>query len=99
MVYRPSLGIQHAFSPTLSGKAQFGYFWQSPEKGSTTGGLYYDVSLSQTVGKTTYTLLSQGGYSTDYFTAQNRGFTQTYKVIGKISHQLLQKMSVGLFGS
>ena len=98
-VYRPSIGIQHAFSPTLSGKAQFGYFWQSPEKGSTTGGLYYDVSLSQIVGKTTYTLLSQGGYQEDYFTAQNRGFTKTYKVLGRISHQLLQKMSVGPYSS
>ena len=27
-VHRPSLGITHAFSPTLSGRAQLGYFWQ-----------------------------------------------------------------------
>jgi hypothetical protein len=98
-VYRPSFGIQHAFSSTLSGKAQFGYFWQSPEKGPTMTGFYYDVSLSQIAGKTTYTLLSQGGYQEDYFTSQNRGLTETYKVLGRISHQLLQKMSVGLFSS
>jgi len=45
-VYRPSLGISHAFTPTLTSRAQLGYFWQVPSKGSTTGGFYYDASLS-----------------------------------------------------
>ncbi len=99
MVYRPSLGIQHAFSPTLSGKGQFGYFWQSPEKGPTTGGFYYDASLTQLVKKTTYTLSSQGGYTEDYFTSQNLGFSKYYRAIGRIDHHLLERMSVGLFGS
>ncbi len=99
MVYRPSLGIQHAFSPTLSGKGEFGYYWQRPEKGSTTGGFYYDVSLTQLVKKTTFTLSSQGGYQEDFFTSQNLGFTKDYRAIGTINHQLFQKMSVGLLGS
>ena len=99
LVYRPSLGIQHAFNPTLSGKAQFGYFWHNPERGSTTSGFYYDVNLTQLVKKTTYTLSSQGGYTEDYFTSQNLGFSKSYRVIGRIDHQLFEKMSVGLFSS
>jgi len=98
-VHRPSLGIEHAFSPTLSGSLQGGYFWQKPQRGSTTGGPFFNVSLTQQAEKTTYTLSLQGGYTEDYFTAQNLGFTKYYRGIGTISHRLLERMTVGLSGS
>jgi hypothetical protein len=98
-VYRPSLGISHAFTSTLTGSLQFGYFWQIPSIGSTTGGLYYDASLSQRTKRTTYTVLFQGGYNEDYFTAENLGFSKYHRVIGTISHQLIERMTVGLSGS
>jgi hypothetical protein len=98
-VYRPSLGIAHEFSPTLTGSLQLGYFWQIPSIGSTTGGLYYDASLSQRTKRTTYTVLFQGGYNEDYFTAENLGFSKYHRVIGTISHQLIERMTVGLSGS
>lgn len=99
VVYRPSVGIEHAFSPTLSGRAQFGYFWQNPNKGPTTDAFFYDVSLTKRTGKTTYTISSQGGYTEDYFTSENLGFTKYYRVIGRVTHQLLQRMNIGFFGS
>jgi hypothetical protein len=99
LVYRPSIGIEHAFTSTLSGRAQLGYFWQDPEKGSTTNGFSYDVSLTQRAERTTYTASFQGGYTEDYFTAENLGFNKYHRAIGSITHQLLQKMTVGLFGS
>lgn len=98
-IHRPSLGISHAFSPTLSGSVQAGYYWQNPERGATTDGLFYDVSVSQRTRRTTYTLLFQGGYREDYFTAENLGFTKYYRAIGRVSHQLLQRMNIGLFSS
>jgi hypothetical protein len=99
VVHRPSLGIEHAFSPTLSGRAQAGYFWQDPDQGSTTDGLYYDLALTQRAQKTTYTIASQGGYIEDYFTAENLGFTRYYRGIGTVTHQLLQRMTIGLTSS
>lgn len=98
-VHRPSLGIAHDFSPTLSGKAQLGYFWQVPSVGSKERGAYYDVSLSQRTKRTTYTILFQGGYNEDYFTAENLGFSKYHRGIGTISHQLKERMTVGLSGS
>jgi len=98
-VYRPSLGIQHAFSSTLSGTAQLGYFWQDPEKGSTKSGFFYDTNLSQRADKTTYTISIQGGYTEDLFSAQNLGFAKYHRAIGTITHQVLQRMSVGLLSS
>jgi uncharacterized protein (PEP-CTERM system associated) len=98
-VHRPSLGFQHAFSPTLSSSVQGGYFWQKPGEGSSQKGYFYDLSLTQRAEKTTYALSLQGGYTEDYFTAQNLGFTKYYRGIGTISHQLLERMTVGLSGS
>ena len=98
-VHRPSLGIEHAFSPTLSGRAQLGYFWQNPEKGSKAGGFFYDISATQRAERTTYTLLFQGGYAEDYFTAQNLGFTKYHRGIGTVTHRLQERMTVGLSGS
>lgn len=98
-VHRPSLGMEHAFSPTLSGRGQIGYFWQNPSRGSTTGGVYYELLLAQRAEKTTYTLSLQGGYVEEYFTAENLGFTKSHRLIGSISHRPLERMTVGLRGS
>lgn len=98
-VHNPSLGIQYQFSPTLTGTAQVGYFWQIPEQGSGAGGPSFNLSLTKSAQRTTYSLSFQGGYTEDYFTAQNRGFVKTYMVYGTISHKLTDKMTVGVNGS
>jgi predicted porin len=99
LVYRPSIGIEHAFSSTLSARVQGGYYWADPQKGSTVDGPFFDLLLRQRAQRTTYTLSLQGGYTEDFFTAENQGFTQYYRTIGSVTHQLLQRMSVGLYGS
>jgi hypothetical protein len=98
-VYHPSLGIQYQFSPTLSGTAQVGYFWEIPVQGGKTQGPSFNLSLAKSAEKTTYTLSFVGGYTEDYITAQNLGFTKTYAGYGTIKHQLTQRTSVGLTGS
>jgi hypothetical protein len=98
-VYNPSVGIQYQFSPTLSGTAQVGYFWQVPVRGDGEQGPTFNLNLSKKTEKTTYTLSFVGGYTEDYGTAQNLGFTQTYTLYGTISHRLMEKLTVGLNGS
>jgi hypothetical protein len=97
-VYRPSFGIAHAFSPTLSAQAQAGYFRQDPSRGSTEDGFFYSVVVTQRAKKTTYTLGLQGGYIEDYFTAENLGFAKYNQAIGTITHQLAQRVSATLSG-
>ena len=97
-IHRPSIGIEHAFSPTLTARVQGGYFWQNPERGSERKGHVFDVSLAQRAEKTTYTVLLQGGYTEDYFTAENLGFTRYHRGVLTISHRLLERMTVGLSG-
>jgi hypothetical protein len=98
-IHRPSLGISHALSPTLNGSAQAGYYWANPERGEKTDGFFYDVSVTQRAQRTTCTISLQGGYAEDFFTAENVGFTKYYRAIGRVNHQLLEKMTVGLFSS
>ena len=99
-VHQPSLGIEHAFSPTLSGRVQLGYFWQNPPaRSSGTDGLFYDAALTQRAEKTTYTLSFQGGYTEDYFTAQNLGFVKYHRAIGTITHRFWERMTLGFLGT
>lgn len=98
-VYRPSLGIEHAFSPTLNVRIQGGYYWKKPDRGSTLEGPFYDVLITQRAPRTTYALSLQGGYSEDYFSAENKGFSQYHRALGRVDYQLLKKMNVGLFSS
>ena len=98
-VYTPSVGVEHAFSPTLSMRLQAGYFWQTPAQGSGTSGFSYDAGLTQRDVRTTYALVFQGGYREDYFTAENLGFTKYHRMVGTISHRLMERVQAGINGS
>lgn len=98
-VHAPSLGIEHRFSRRLSGNARVGYFWQSPEKGSGVEGPSYDVTLTHRGEKIIYTLRGQGGYREDFFTAENLGFTKSYRTTGAVTYRLMEKMTTGVSGS
>jgi len=94
-IHRPSIGIEHSLSPTVSGRVQGGYFWQIPRIGATLKGFYYDLGLTKRAERTSYVLSFAGGYAEDFFTAENRGFTKYHRLLVTISHQLGQHFSVG----
>lgn len=98
-VYSPSLGIEYKFSPTLTGTLQGGYFWQFAQDDSRTEGPSFLLSLIQRGQKTSYALTLHGGYSRDYFTAQNLGFEKYYGAYGTFNHILTQRLSVQVTGS
>jgi hypothetical protein len=97
MVHNPSFGIDHAFTSTLNSTVQAGYFLKNANN-STTNGYTYLVSLVRRDQKTTYTFSLQGGYTQDYFTSQNLGFTRYNRAYGKISHQIMEKLSLNFTG-
>jgi len=96
-VHNPIFGIDHAFSPTLSGSAQAGYFWKNSDQG-TADGYSYKAALTKKDSKTIYNLSVQGGFTQDYFTAQNLGFVRYNRAVGKITHQLRERMTLGISG-
>jgi hypothetical protein len=98
-IYRPTVGIAYEFSRTLSATVQAGYFLMDPKRGSKQDGPYYDIVLRQLAERTTYTLAFQGGYTEDYFSSENLGFTLYHRGIGTITHEPLQRLTLGLSGS
>jgi hypothetical protein len=97
-VHTPSVGIDYAFSPSLTGSAQFGYYWKLADRGNADG-FTYQAGLVKRTPKTTYELNFQGGYTEDYFSAENLGFIRYHKVLGAITHQLKERMTVGIKGT
>ena len=93
-VHTPAFGVEHAFGPTLSLRAQAGYFWETQKIGLGESGPLYDIVITQRAQKTTYTLGLQGGYTEDYFTADNLGFAKYHQVIGTVTHQLAQRAAL-----
>jgi hypothetical protein len=96
-VHNPSLGIDYAFTSTLNSAFQAGYFWKNANSG-TTGGYTYLISLVRRDQRTTYTFSLQGGYTQDYFTSENLGFTRYNRAYGKISHQIMEKITLNFTG-
>jgi hypothetical protein len=96
-VHSPSLGVDHAFSPTLNGKAQFGWFWQLVDAGPSFNGPVINLSINHQVSaRTSYNAIFASGYRENYFTSDNLGFSKYYQLQGVITHQLRERLSVGL---
>ena len=97
-VNAPAAGIEYRFSPTLTGVARAGYFWQNPERFEGQDGFNGLLSLTQRDRLTTYSLILEGGYREDLFTADNLGFTQYARASAIVNHRLTERFSVGLIG-
>ena len=98
-VHNPSLGMEYKFSPSLTGTAQGGYWWQLEQDGGKNSGPFFNLRLMQTAPKTSYALAVEGGYARDYFTSENLGFVKYYRVYGTINHKLTPRLDVRATGS
>jgi len=101
-VQSPTVGVEHAFSPSLNGKAQFGWFWQVVDAGPSFNGPVINLSVTQRVQRTSYTLAFDSGWRNQSFTANtlgNQGFSKYYMATATVTHQLRERLSLGLTGS
>jgi hypothetical protein len=98
-VNNPSVGITHAFTPTLTSRFQVGYFWRNPESGETVKGLTVDAGISQRTPRLTLDLTVQGGYSYDFFGGDALGFTKYYRGIVSLSYRWTERLSSSLTGT
>jgi hypothetical protein len=98
-VNEPSAGVSYAFSPVLNGSVQAGYFIKNPDTGSKKDGISYRASITNRDERTSYILTMQGGYTEDFFTSENLGFTRYHRLTGSFTHSPDAKMSFGMYGS
>jgi Putative beta-barrel porin 2 len=90
-VNNPSAGITHAFTPSLNGRFQAGYFWRNPESGKTITGPTIDAGITQRSPRVTLDLTVQGGYAYDFFGAEGLGFTKYYRGIAAVVYHFTQR--------
>ena len=98
-LHEPAVGFTYAFTSTLTGSAQVGYYWQEPKVGTKQEGLSYKGALAGAYGRTSYMMSFQSGYTEDYFSSQNLGFNEYTRITGSATHALDRKLSVGCLGS
>ena len=95
-IHSPSVGIQHAFTRTLSGLLQVGYYYAEPDRGDSRDGFTVNANLTLREEYTTYTLFAVGGYREEFQTADNAGFVEYYRGGGTLSHRLMQRLTLNL---
>ena len=98
-VHSPSIGIVHAFSPTLSGNLQGGYFWQNRSGADSETGFSGSAGITKRTERTTYSLNLSAGYVEDFYSAENLGFVKSYRGIASISHALMERFTIRAYGS
>jgi hypothetical protein len=98
-VYSPTVGLEYAFSATLTGRAEFGWFWQAVDIGPPLDGPAYTFSITQKGPRTTYTLAFQGGYREQYFTTENLGISQYNQIMARVNHKLWERLSLTFMGN
>jgi hypothetical protein len=98
-IHEPNVGMTFAISPTFTASAQAGYFWTEPKTGSGKSGFSYKGELANIDPRTTYKVSMQGGYTEDFFTAENLGFSRYHRLTGSLNHMLDKRISIGCMGS
>jgi hypothetical protein len=98
-IYNPKIGINHAFTRTLSGQLEAGYYWQDQKNGPTRSAPTYQAGLTNADQQTTYNITLQGGFYEDYVTAQNLGFSRFHRLLVSVNHRPERRMFVSLSGN
>jgi hypothetical protein len=98
-IHSPRVGIDHAVTPTLSVRAEFGWFWQMIDAGSSFNGPVYYLGATQRGQKTVYTLSIQGGYQYNYYTSDNLGLSKYDQATAAVTYKLWERVTLGLAGN
>ncbi len=95
-VYKPSVGVEHAFSPMVSGRLRAGYFFLVPEHGQDDGGLEGEASITVRWLRLLGTAYVRAGSTESYLDAENLGFAKYWGTGGVVRYQATKMVSLGL---
>jgi hypothetical protein len=98
-VNTPSAGIIYNFNPNLTGLAQAGWFWMSPDRGNGQDSFFGNLSLTQRDKQTSYTLALNAGYQQNQDSFAAIGFYKYYLGSASVTHSVTQRFNVGFVGT
>ncbi len=79
-IHAPMIGVTYDIEEDITLTASGGFFWQVPDISKTADGWLLNFSLRKTLKRGGVRLEAGTGYDFSYFTAENLGFTQYYRV-------------------
>jgi hypothetical protein len=94
-----SVGVEHAFSPMLSGKLRAGYFYQFPEVGVAEGAPDGEASLNLRWQQLTASAYARIGYTESALDSENLGFGKYWTIGAAAQYQATRMISLSLDGS
>lgn len=100
-IHSPSIGVEYAFSPTLTGLLQAGYYYADPSQGNSDSGFNGTLKLTQTDRVTTYGIILETGYREILGAGQqeNQNFARFYRATVTVNHMLSERFNIGLTAS
>jgi hypothetical protein len=99
VVYRGSLGAEHAFNPMLSGAIRAGYFFQVPEEGKSDGKPEGEASITVRWPRFQGRGYLRGGYTESYGDSENLGFGTFYAAGAAFQYHISRHLFFALDGS
>jgi len=93
-LHQGTVGVNLLLAPHTTLDAEGGYYYQDYDRGQSRNGGLFNVALSTRREKAAFRVSGSGGYTQDYFTAENQGFTRYYQVSGSASYKLSEDLGV-----
>ena len=98
-IYRASLGVEHSFSPLISGRLRGGYFFLVPVKGATDGGLVGELSVTARWLHLQGSAYVRTGATESFLDAENLGFSKFWAFGAAGRYQATQRITLTLDAS
>jgi len=99
VVHQATWGINHQFTPDVSGGFSVGGFVRDLDDSKDTNGTSGSLNLSVSSPKASFNINSAGGYRYQFFQADNLGFTLYSQTSATFTYQLQQDLSTNLRAS
>jgi len=95
VVHQPTVGLSLGLGPNTDFGAEFGYFRQEFD-GDRKGedGFVLNASFSTRGERTTFSMQSNSGYSLDYGTSDNQGFSKYSDNSANVGYQLTENLNI-----
>lgn len=98
-IHQPSVGVEHALSPTLSASLQLGYYVKDPEFGEDESSFSGNFFVRKRTELTTYILNLIWGFREEYLTPENLGFIEYRRAEANIIRALSPRLSFSIKGT
>jgi hypothetical protein len=94
VVHQPTVGVSLALGPNTDFGAEFGYFRQEYDHRKGTDGYVGNGSFNTRGQRTRFSIQTSTGYSLDYGTSQNRGFSKYSDNSARVDYQLGENLGI-----